>query len=187
MNDFIEKINIAINFSKQNIQKINDNIEYTSKKTIELLNNKNVNKEEYRIELQKYNYILLKYNHLIEQYNLYIERCNIYLEYIKSLNLKDEILIKHSEYKLIKNIQEEYIYKIKSDLSELKEKNLFMRENIDSELKKMIENKNKYYERFIDGDYFIDQNKVFSNEYLNFEIYSLVTKIYPNKYKRKIN
>lgn len=187
MGNFIEKINMAIDFSRQNIEKINNNIKNTSRKATELLNEKNVNTEEYRIEIQKYNYILLKYNHLIEQYNLYIERCNIYLEYIKVLNLKDEILIKHLEYKLIKNIQEEYIYKIKSDISELKEKKLFMDENIDSILEKIIENKNKYYERFIDGNYFIDQTKVFSNEYLNFEIYSLITKIYPNKYKRKIN
>ena len=76
MGDFIEKINMAINFSRQNIEKINNNIKNTSRKATELLNEKNVNTEEYRIEIQKYNYILLKYNHLIEQYNLYIERCH---------------------------------------------------------------------------------------------------------------
>lgn len=192
MNDsFIKKIDSAIETSNLRIKKYQQQKYDISNIVREKIIKKNPNSDEYKSELEQYTYKLLQIYNMIGRFELYIERCEKYKLYLFSLESKDDLEIKHNEFAFLKIVQEEYIDYIGSIVNELKQRKKIenKHDELNLEIKKLNNRKNKIYSEFINSDMFIDLERIYTSDYLDFDIEKVINRIYPNlsvkKGKRK--
>ena len=192
MNDsFIKKIDSAIETSNLRIKKYQQQKYDISNIVREKIIKKNPNSDEYKSELEQYTYKLLQIYNMIGRFELYIERCEKYKLYLFSLESKDDLEIKHNEFAFLKIVQEEYIDYIGSTINELKQRKKIenKHDELNLEIEKLNNRKNKIYSEFINSDMFIDLERIYTSDYLDFDIEKVINRIYPNlsvkKGKRK--
>lgn len=190
-NSFIKKIDSVIETSNLKIQEYQKQKYDISHITGEKIIKKNPNSDEYKSELEQYTYKLLQIYNMIGRFELYIERCEKYKLYLFSLESKDDLEIKHNEFAFLKILQEEYINYIGSTINELKQRKKIenKHDELNLEIEKLNNRKNTIYKEFINSDMFIDLERVYTSDYLDFDIEKVINRIYPNlsvkKGKRK--
>ena len=185
--EIIKKIDIAIEQIDKNI------IAY--KKKIHLVTNTVKSREKdttikYQYELERDNYIILKTNNEIVKAELFKKRCNYYKELLKYHKEKDILNIKRNEYNFIKTLQDEVIFFFDSKENELKQRanieKIVGREISSYEMIKDLHNdRDKKYNIFLNKNFYLDPDKLYTLTYLNYDINEATKLLYSSKNKKK--
>lgn len=188
--DLIKKIDLVV--VKVNMQKTNfENHLNVSTENLRILQEKgSSNDKRYHYDLERFNLGVISAKAGINKSDLYIKRCLAYKEYLESLDKKDLIASEKAKYNFIKAFQEETIMDLNNSIAKNKQKRII--ENIVGTNSNALENKEELLNRredilnrFLDMNFVIDDNKVNSTFYLNYNTEELVDVLYPKKGKRR--
>ena len=157
------------------------------KKEAYLDNQKNIEKtdniKKYQYELERENYRIIKANNKIVKYELFKKRCSSYKKYLINKDQNNLFEAKKYEYEFIKSLQDENIFYFDSIETELKQKTLIEKicdKEITSleKLKALDNDRQKKYNIFLKRDFTLEENKIYSLEYLNFDVNEVTNLIY---------
>ena len=186
-NEIIEKIDKAISCMDARVSSLNKKIHLLSDSMKSLSKDNFV---KYQYELEKNNYYILKANNDIVKAELFKKRCRYYKELLKYYDKKDILNIKRNEYNFIKTIQDEVIFYYDSKENELKQRatiEKIVERDISSYdmIKELQKDRDKKYDMFLKKEFFIDPKKIYTLDYLNYNIDEVTKMIYQPKGKRK--
>ena len=185
--EIVEKINIAI-------MQIDKNILAYNKKIRLITNTMKARQKDitvkYQYELERDNYMILKTNNDISKAELFKKRCLYYKDYLKYNELNDVLNIKRNEYNFIKTLQDEVIFYFNSKENELKQRATIEKivgKEVTSYdmIKKLREDRDKKYNMFLNKEFYIDPNKIYTLTYLNYDINEVTKLIYSKRGKNK--
>lgn len=188
--DLIKKIDLVV--AKVNIQK--EDFEHNlnvSTENLRILQEKGDNNEKrYRYNLEKFNFGVISAKAGINKSDLYIKRCLAYKEYIESLDSKDLIASEKAKFQFIKAFQEETIMDLNNKLAKNKQKriieNIVEKQSNRLEIREELLNRREdIYDRFLEMDFVMDNSKINSTFYLNYNTEELVDVLYPKKGKKR--
>ena len=188
--EVIQKIDEVISNINLRIQQINKKIEIYSRQIKQ--RKKEENKKKYQYELERDNYSILKCNNEIKKSELFKKRCSYYKEYLFYIKNNDLINIKKSEYNFIKTLQEETILFFDSREEELKQRAILERicdKNTISiyKLTSLEKLRDEKYEMFLKDDFYLEENRLYTLNYLNYDINEVTSLIYEHDIKRKVS
>lgn len=136
-------------------------------------------------EIEKNTYYINKYDSEIKRCVLFKNRCKYYKNYLFCLQEKDIIKIKESEYSFIKNLQDELEYYYDSKIKQIRQKNyinkLCGQEEDTAEIKELEKNRDKRYNTLLKKDFNFSNKKIYTLEYLNFDVEKVVDLLFKKK------
>ena len=144
------------------------------------------NQLKYQYEVAKKAYQIHKTKNKIEKNNYFKERCVAYINYLKSRETNDALNIRMSEYEYLKILQDESFYYYDTKLEEFK-----MRKKIEElvgeeqkskkEINNLIKEKNKACKYYTKYDFKFNTKKIYSLDYLNYDVGETLDLIYMDK------
>lgn len=145
---------------------------------------------KYQYELERDHYKILKYNNEIVRSEMFKKRCRYYKDYLYYVTQKDLLNIKRNEYNFIKILQDETIFYFDSKENELKQRAILEKiagkEITSYEMIKDLEkDRDKKFSIFLNREFHLDSRKIYSLEYLNYNISQVTDSIYMPKDKKK--
>ncbi|MBP3765793.1 MAG: hypothetical protein J6G98_01250 [Bacilli bacterium] len=176
-----QNIDLIVNDLHSKISSITDSI-----KTL-----KREDSLKYQYELERDYYQILKYNNQIKRFELYKERCKFYKEYLKYIQTNDILNIKRNEYNYIKILQDEVVFFFDSKENELKQRatiqKIVGKEPVAYDMiKELKEDRDHKINWFLKKEFYIDPERIYSLDYLNYDVIEVVNLIYKPKGKKKI-
>lgn len=188
--DLIKKIDLVV--TKVNIQKADfEHHLNVSTENLRRLQEKGDSLDKrYRYDLEKFNLGVISAKAGINKSDLYVKRCLAYKQYIESLNLKDLIASEKAKFQFIKAFQEETIMDLNNKLAKNKQKRIIEstvgKQSNSLELREELLNRREdIFERFLEMDFVIDDKKINTTFYLNYNTEELVDVLYPKKGKKR--
>lgn len=188
--EIAEKIDEVISGLDIRIQKVNKKMELYSHQIKN--RKKDINLQKYQYELERDNYGILKCKDELKKIELFKKRCMAYKEYLYNIEKNDLLNIKKQEYNFIKLLQEETILYFESKEDELKQRAVLERicgKELKSliEIKLLEEKRDAKYEMFLKDEFYLDEDKLYTLEYLNYDINEVTTIIYEQDLKKRAN
>lgn len=185
--ELIEKIEVAIKCVDQRIAVLN-------KKVHLITNTMKVRQKDtsvkYQYELERDNYTILKTNNDIVKAELFKKRCRYYMDFLKYSEKKDILNIKRNEYNFIKTLQDEVIFYFDSKENELKQRAIIEKivgKEVTSYdmIRELDKDREKKYNMFLNKEFYLNPNKIYTLTYLNYDINEVTNKIYSPKGRKK--
>ncbi len=181
-----KKIDIVIKTIDARIQKLDTIVRNYSNKVFK----KDENIQKYRYELERNNYYIIKYSNEREKSRLFKNRCIYYKEYLKYKELGDILNIKRNEYNIIKTLQDETIFYFTSVESELQKKALIQRivgreETALDKIQSLRQDRDKKYRIFLNKEFTLDEDRLYTLDYLNYDINEVTDLVYKKQSKKK--
>jgi hypothetical protein len=183
----INKIDIVIKSQEDNIK------ELENKKNIYNSNFKDKHFEikdpNYQYYLEKYHYQFLVCDNKIKKAKLYINRCLAYQNYLKSLDKNNPFLEKECEYRYINDLQAETIFTFDSKISELDQKKKLetltgKSWNASNEKEKLLNEKTKILNKFLNQDFIFNSEEIYTVYYLNYDVIDVAKNNYKGKSRK---
>lgn len=187
--EFFDKIETLVNSIVINLKDLNSKKDSYYQQYPFISSYKDTNEKKYRYELEKNNYQILKVNNEIVKHELFIARCRAYLKYLKSLDSTNEILIKEKEYEFIKTFQNEVIHYYYGRIKELELKSLIERicevePKAIVQRNDMLAKREEILNKFSNSNFNIKKSKLYTNEYLNYNVDEVIENLYSKKEKK---
>ena len=185
--ELIEKIEVAIKCVDQRIAVLN-------KKVHLITNTMKVRQKDtsvkYQYELERDNYTILKTNNDIVKAELFKKRCRYYMDFLKYSEKYVILNIKRNEYNFIKTLQDEVIFYFDSKENELKQRAIIEKivgKEVTSYdmIRELDKDREKKYNMFLNKEFYLNPNKIYTLTYLNYDINEVTNKIYSPKGRKK--
>lgn len=187
---FFEKIDALVISVGSKIQDLQSQKDFYHNKYQEILTYKN-NPEKYQFELNKNNYCILKIENEIKRSELYLDRCQAYLKYLNSLDTDNPFYEKQTAYNFIKVFQDEAISYYFNLIKELEykiivEKSGGLKTDTYALKEKSEAKKNRIFEIFSKGQFHFENEKIYTNSYLDYNIDKTIKNLYEKSKKKAV-
>ncbi len=184
--ELFEKVQYVVNQMKTQKSQYERSIKSSLENLIKLQEKKE--EKNYRNYLEIYNLQIMTLKAKIKKCDLFIKRCNCYLDYLKSFDQNDSLLIEKKKFQFIRSFQEEIIHDINSEIEKNNQQNLICNlkgESVDYKIKnQFMEKRKEIYNKFLNEDFKINEEKLNSTDYLNFNTFELMNLLYSKKKKK---
>ena len=186
-NEISFKIDLAIKSIDERIEQLTNKLSHYSN----ILKEKNLdNSKRSRYELERNNYYILTTNDDIKKSQLFKKRCQYYKEYLFYKEKNDILNINKNEYNFIKTLQDEVIFYFDSKERQLKQRAIIEKicDREQTSLLKIEELKkdqNKNYNIFLNREFYLDDEYIYTLNYLNYDVNEVMNITYKPKNKKK--
>ena len=186
-NEISFKIDLAIKSIDERIELLTNKLSHYSN----ILKEKNLdNSKRSRYELERNNYYILTTNDDIKKSQLFKKRCQYYKEYLFYKEKNDILNIKRNEYNFIKTLQDEVIFYFDSKERQLKQRAIIEKicDREQTSLLKIEElkkDRNKNYNIFLNREFYLDDEYIYTLNYLNYDVNEVMNITYKPKDKKK--
>ncbi len=186
-NEISFKIDLAIKSIDERIEQLTNKLSHYSN----ILKEKNLdNSKRSRYELERNNYYILTTNDDIKKSQLFKKRCQYYKEYLFYKEKNDILNIKRNEYNFIKTLQDEVIFYFDSKERQLKQRAIIEKicDREQTSLLKIEElkkDRNKNYNIFLNREFYLDDEYIYTLNYLNYDVNEVMNITYKPKDKKK--
>ena len=186
-NEISFKIDLAIKSIDERIEQLTNKLSHYSN----ILKEKNLdNSKRSRYELERNNYYILTTNDDIKKSQLFKKRCQYYKEYLFYKEKNDILNIKRNEYNFIKTLQDEVIFYFDSKERQLKQRAIIEKicDREQTSLLKIEElkkDRNKNYNIFLNREFYLDDEYIYTLNYLNYDVNEVMNITYKPKNKKK--
>ena len=186
-NEISFKIDLAIKSIDERIEQLTNKLSHYSN----ILKEKNLdNSQRSRYELERNNYYILTTNDEIKKSQLFKKRCQYYKEYLFYKEKNDILNIKRNEYNFIKTLQDEVIFYFDSKERQLKQRAIIEKicDREQTSLLKIEElkkDRNKNYNIFLNREFYLDDEYIYTLNYLNYDVNEVMNITYKPKDKKK--
>lgn len=176
------------------IKSIDERLEILSNKLTHysnILKEKNLdNSKRSRYELERNNYYILTTNDKIKKCHLFKKRCEYYQAYLYFKEKDDILNIKRNEYNFIKTLQDEVILYFDSKERQLKQRAIIEkicdREQTSlAKIEDLKKDRDKKYNIFLKREFYLDDDRLYTLDYLNYDVNEVMDIVYKPKEKKK--
>lgn len=187
LKELISKIDIVIKSQENHIKDLEAKKDiYNSRFKDKYFENKNT---DYQYSLEKYHYQLLVCENEIKKGKLYINRCLAYQNYLKCLSENNPFLEKECEYRYINALQAETIFSFDfkiSELDQMRKLEVLSNKNYNStiEKEKLLDEKSKVLNKFLNQNFSFNQEEIYTVHYLNYDAIEVAKSNYKGKSRK---